>query len=117
MDGSKGYPPARYVRIIDGDAVEVEKGQAWRDLGPRRRSTTSTLEMTDRQGRPAALLSSPRLDRHPAQGRGREGQLRRQPGGAGTVQVQGAHSGSRVVAERWEKFYKPGKPYADKVGC
>ncbi|HTB40412.1 MAG TPA: ABC transporter substrate-binding protein, partial [Reyranella sp.] len=23
--------------------------------------------------------------------------------------------GSRVVAERWEKFYKPGKPYADKL--
>jgi peptide/nickel transport system substrate-binding protein len=23
--------------------------------------------------------------------------------------------GSRLVAERWEKFYKPGKPYADKV--
>ena len=23
--------------------------------------------------------------------------------------------GSRFVAERWEKFYKPGKPYADKV--
>ena len=24
-------------------------------------------------------------------------------------------SGSRIVMERWDKFYKPGKPYADKV--
>ena len=23
--------------------------------------------------------------------------------------------GSRLVAERWEKFYKPGMPYADRV--
>ena len=23
--------------------------------------------------------------------------------------------GSRVVVERWEKFYKPGKPYADRI--
>ncbi|MFX5578876.1 ABC transporter substrate-binding protein, partial [Acinetobacter baumannii] len=23
--------------------------------------------------------------------------------------------GSRIVAERWERFYKPGRPYADRV--
>ena len=44
MDGSKGYPPARYVRIIKG-AVEVEKGQA-KEIAGLKKIDDFTLEMT-----------------------------------------------------------------------
>ena len=39
MDGSKGYPGARYVRLIKG-AVDVEKGQA-KEIAASKRSTIS----------------------------------------------------------------------------
>ncbi len=79
MDGSKGYPAARYVRIIKG-AIDVEKNQA-KEISGLKKIDDFTLEMTHhRQGRSGLLLLR-RLDRDPAQGGGREGQLRRQSGG------------------------------------
>src|SRR3954465_3531383 len=44
MDGSKGYPGARYVRLIKG-AVDVEKGQAQGITGLKK-IDDFTLEMT-----------------------------------------------------------------------
>src|SRR5262245_56982661 len=44
MDGSKGYPGARYVRVIKG-AVEVEKGQA-KEISGLKKVDDFTLEMT-----------------------------------------------------------------------
>src|SRR5262245_62390904 len=44
MDGSKGYPAARYVRVIKG-AVEVEKGQA-KEISGLKKVDDFTLEMT-----------------------------------------------------------------------
>ena len=44
MDGSKGYPGARYVRIIKG-AVDVEKGQA-KEISGLKKIDDFTLEMT-----------------------------------------------------------------------
>ena len=44
MDGSKGYPGARYVRIIKG-AVDVEKGQA-KEISGLKKVDDFTLEMT-----------------------------------------------------------------------
>ena len=90
MDGSKGYPGARYVRMIKG-AVDVEKGQA-KEISGLKKIDDFTLEMTITDTRRPGLLLLRRHDRDPAQGRGREGQLRHQSGGPGPVQVQGAHS-------------------------
>ena len=91
MDGSKGYPAARYVRIIKG-AVDVEKGQA-KEISGLKKIDDFTLEMTLTDQRRSRLLLLRRLDGDPAQGRGREGQLRRQSRRPGAVQVQGAHPG------------------------
>ena len=44
MDGSKGYPGARYVRIIKG-AIDVEKGQA-KEISGLKKIDDFTLEMT-----------------------------------------------------------------------
>ena len=44
MDGSKGYPAARYVRVIKG-AVDVEKGQA-KEISGLKKIDDFTLEMT-----------------------------------------------------------------------
>ena len=91
MDGSKGYPGARYVRLIKG-AVDVEKGQA-KEISGLKKIDDFTLEMTHHRPRRSGLLLLRRHDGDPAQGRGREGQLRLQSGRARTVQVQGAHPG------------------------
>src|SRR6202008_2262277 len=37
------------------------------------------------------------------------------PVGLGPFKFKEHIPGSRVVVERWEKFYKPGKPYADRL--
>ena len=44
MDGSKGYPGARYVRLIKG-AIDVEKGQA-KEISGLKKIDDFTLEMT-----------------------------------------------------------------------
>ena len=114
MDGSKGYPGARYVRMIKG-AVDVEKGQA-KEISGLKKIDDFTLEMTITDRVDPGLLLLRRLDGDPAQGRGREGQLRRQSRSAwGPSSSRSTFPGSRVVAERFDKFYKPGKPYADKL--
>jgi len=113
MDGSKGYPAARYVRIIKG-AVDVEKGQA-KEISGLKKIDDFTLEMTltDKVD-PAyyffagstAILPKEEVEK---------GNFASNPVGLGPFKFKEHVPGSRVVAERWEKFYKPGKPYADKV--
>src|SRR5215831_13763835 len=44
MDGTKGYPGARYIRLIKG-ATEVEKGQA-KEISGLKKIDDYTLEMT-----------------------------------------------------------------------
>ena len=44
MDGSKGYPGARYVRLIKG-AIDVEKGAA-KEISGLKKIDDFTLEMT-----------------------------------------------------------------------
>ena len=114
MDGSKAYPGARYVRIIKG-AVEVEKGQAQDDLGPAEDRRCHARDDADREGRSGLLLH----DRHDLDLPGRRGRRRTRfatkPIGLGPFKFVEYVPGSRLVGERWEKFYKPGKPYADRV--
>ena len=113
MDGSKGYPSARYVRVIKG-AVEVEKGQA-KEISGLKKVDDFTLEMTltDKvdPGYYFFVGSTAILPKEEVE----KGNFANNPVGLGPFKFKEHVPGSRVVAERFDKFYKPGKPYADKV--
>lgn len=113
MDGSKGYPGARYVRLIKG-AIDVEKGAA-KEISGLKKIDDFTLEMTitDRvepgyyffSGTTAILpkeeAEKPDFASHPV--------------GLGPFKFKEHIPGSRVVMERFDKFYKPGQPYANTL--
>ena len=91
MDGSKGYPGARYVRIIKG-AVDVEKGQA-KEISGLKKIDDFTLEMTltDKVdpgfyffAGSTAILPKEEVEK---------GNFATNPVGPGPVQVQGARAG------------------------
>ena len=113
MDGSKGYPGARYVRLIKG-AVDVEKGQA-KEISGLKKIDDFTLEMTitDRVdpgyyffSGTTAILPKEEVEK---------ANFASAPVGLGPFKFKEHVPGSRVVTERFDKFYKPGKPYLDKL--
>jgi peptide/nickel transport system substrate-binding protein len=113
MDGSKGYPGARYVRVIKG-AVDVEKNQA-KEISGLKKIDDFTLEMTltDKVdpgyyffAGTTAILPKEEVEK---------GNFAANPVGLGPFKFKEHVPGSRVVLERFDKFYKPGKPYADKM--
>jgi peptide/nickel transport system substrate-binding protein len=113
MDGSKGFPGARYVRLIKG-AVEVEKGQA-KEISGLKKIDDFTLEMTVTEkvdpgfqfiAGTTAILPREEIEK---------GTFTSNPVGLGPFKFVEHVPGSRLVAERWDKFYKPGQPYLDKV--
>ena len=113
MDGAKAYPGARFVRIIKG-AIEVEKGQA-KEISGLKKIDDFTLEMTltDRVDPGyyffdgiTAILPKEEFEKP---------NFASNPVGLGPFKFKEHIPGSRVVVERWEKFYKPGKPYADRL--
>jgi len=113
MDGAKGYPGARYIRVIKG-ATEVEKGAA-KEISGLKKIDDSTLEitLTDRVEPGYYLFAGTTaiLPREEVE----KGNFAANPVGLGPFKFKEHIPGSRVVAERFDKFYKPGKPYADKV--
>jgi peptide/nickel transport system substrate-binding protein len=113
MDGTKGYPGARYIRVIKG-ATEVEKGTA-KEISGLKKIDDFTLEisMTDRVepgyylfAGTTAILPKEEVEK---------GTFAANPVGLGPFKFKEHIPGSRVVTERFDKFYKPGKPYADKL--
>lgn len=113
MDGTKGFPGARYVRIIKG-AVDVEKGQA-KEISGLKKIDDFTLQMTLTErvepgyyffAGTTAILPKEEVEK---------GNYAANPVGLGPFKFKEHIPGSRVVAERWDKFYKPGMPYADKL--
>jgi peptide/nickel transport system substrate-binding protein len=113
MDGSKSYPGARYVRLIKG-AVEVEKGQA-KEIAGLRRIDDATIAMTlTEKVDPGYYFMTATTSIYPADEAAKESFLTK-PIGLGPFKFVEYVPGSRFVAERWEKFYKSGKPYADRV--
>jgi peptide/nickel transport system substrate-binding protein len=113
MDGKKAYPGARYIRIIKG-AVDVEKGTAQSISGLKKIDDT-TLEMTlTEKVNPGYYFYTGTTSIYPADEGGKDTFLQK-PIGLGPYKFVEHVPGSRIVAERWEKFYKPGQPYADKV--
>jgi peptide/nickel transport system substrate-binding protein len=113
MDGTKAYPGARYVRLIKG-AVDVEKGQA-KEISGLRKIDDHSLEMTlTEKVDPGFSFHAAMTSIYPADEATKES-FNSKPIGLGPYKFVEYVPGSRLVAERWEKFYKPGKPYADKV--
>ena len=113
MDGSKGYPGARFARIIKG-AVDVEKGQA-KEISGLKKIDDFTLEITVTDlvdpgfyffDGSTAILPKEEVEK---------GNFAANPVGLGPFKFKEHIPGSRVVTERFDKFYKPGKPYLDKV--
>jgi peptide/nickel transport system substrate-binding protein len=113
MDGKRAFAAARWVRIIKG-AVDVEKGQATAISGLKK-IDDFTLEMTltDRVD-PGMYFYNGNTAIYPA-GEAEKPEFLQKPIGLGPFKFVEHVPGSRLVADRWEKFYKPGMPYADKV--
>jgi peptide/nickel transport system substrate-binding protein len=113
MDGKRAFAAARWVRIIKG-AVEVEKGQATSIEGLKK-IDDFTLEMTlTERVNPGVYFYNGNTAIYPAGEADKESFLQH-PIGLGPFRFVEHVPGSRLVAERWEKFYKPGMPYADRV--
>lgn len=113
MDGSKGYPGARYIRLIKG-AIDVEKGQA-KEISGLKKIDDFTLEMTiTERVEPGYYLFADTTAILPKE-EAEKPDFASHPVGLGPFKFKEHIPGSRVVAERFDKFYKPGKPYADTL--
>jgi peptide/nickel transport system substrate-binding protein len=113
MDGSKSYPGARHVRRIVG-AIDVEKGQA-KEISGLKKIDDSSFSMTlVEKADPGFFFYSSTTSIYPAKEAQQDGFFNK-PIGLGPFKFVEHVPGSRMVLERWEKFYKAGKPYADKV--
>src|SRR5262249_19052529 len=113
MDGGKGYPGARYVRLIKG-AVEVEKGEA-KEISGLKKIDDFTLEMTiTDKAEPGYYFFAGSTAILPKEEFAKS-DFANHPVGLGPFKFKEHIPGSRVVVERSDKFYKPGKPYADKI--
>lgn len=113
MDGSKGFPGARYIRLIKG-AVDVEKGQA-KEIAGLKKIDDFTLEITITDKVQPGFYFIDDTTSILARENVESGAILTAPVGLGPFKFAEHIPGSRLVAERWEKFYKPGLPYLDKV--
>ncbi|MHC2279628.1 ABC-type transport system substrate-binding protein [Bradyrhizobium diazoefficiens] len=113
MDGAKAYPGARFVRVIEG-AAAVEKGQA-KEISGLKKIDDFTLEMklTEKVD-PGFYFFTALTSIYPADEAAKDSFIQK-PIGLGPFKFVEHVPGSRIVLERWDRFYKSGKPYADKV--
>src|SRR5579871_3925014 len=113
MDGKRAFAGARWARIIKG-AIDVEKGNATTISGLKK-IDDFTLEMTltDRVD-PGFYFYNGNTAIYPV-GEADKPEFLQHPIGLGPFKFVEHVPGSRLVAERFDKFYKPGLPYADKV--
>ncbi len=113
MDGSKAFPGARYIRIIKG-AVEVEKGQAKEISGLKKiDDQTFSVTLAERVD-PAFNLYQHTTSIYPAK-EAQAPDFLNKPIGLGPFKFVEHVPGSRLVAERFDKYFQQGKPYADKL--
>lgn len=112
MDGKKAYPGARWVRAIKG-AVEVEKGQA-QAISGLKKIDAMTIEMTlTERTDPGYAFMNITTAIYPADEADKES-FASKPIGLGPFKFVEYMPGSRLVAEKFDKFYMSGKPYADR---
>lgn len=113
MDPTKNYPGAAYVRRVKG-AQEFQKGEA-KEISGLKKIDDFTLEITlIEKADPGFLFRTALTSIFPAK-EAQEPDFFNKPIGLGPYKFVEHVPGSRMVLERWEKFYQPGKPYADKV--
>jgi peptide/nickel transport system substrate-binding protein len=113
VEPGKSYPGARFVRAIKG-AVEVEKGEA-KTISGLRKIDDFTIEMTLTQRiDPAYSFNLAVTAIYPADEAVKES-FARKPIGLGPYKFVEYVPGSRIVLERFDKFYAKGKPHADKL--
>lgn len=113
MNSKKAYAGARWARIIEG-AIDVEKGTAQTISGLKKIDDfTLEIKLTERVN-PGFYFYNDSASIYPADEAEKETFIQK-PIGLGPFKFVEHVPGSRLVAERWEKFYKPGLPYADKV--
>lgn len=113
MDGMRAFPGARYIRMIKG-AVDVEKGLESAISGLRK-IDDFTLEITlAEKVDPGYALLNHTTAIYPAE-EGEKESFVMKPIGLGPFKFVEHTAGSRLVAERWEKYYRPGKPHADRL--
>ena len=113
MDGAKNYPGARYIARIVG-AADVQKGTA-KEISGLKKIDDFTLEMTlTDKADPGYLFYSATTAILPAKEAQQPGFFDK-PIGLGPFKFVEHVPGSRMVFEKWEKYYKAGKPYADKL--
>ena len=111
MDGKKAYAGARWARLIEG-AVAVEKGEATTISGLRKIDDyTLEMKITDKVD-PGFYLYNGSAAIYP-DGEADKPEFLQKPIGLGPFKFVEHIPGSRLVAERWDKFYKP--VYLDKV--
>ena len=114
MDGTQGLS-RRALRPPDQGRGRRREGPGQGDLRPEEDRRLHARDDAHRQRRSGLLLLR-RHDRDPARRkRPRRATSPTNPIGLGPFKFKEHVPGSRVVAERLEKFYKPGKPYADQV--
>lgn len=113
MDGSKSFPGARHIRRIKG-AVDVEKGQA-KEISGLKKVDDQTIEMTlVEKADPGFFLYFGQTSIYPAK-EAQAPDFFNTPIGLGPFKFVEHVPGSRMVLERWEKYFKAGKPYADRL--
>ncbi|MBK9081166.1 MAG: ABC transporter substrate-binding protein [Rhizobiales bacterium] len=113
MSPKVAYPGSRYARGIKG-ALAYQKGEA-KEIAGLKKIDDFTLEMTfDEKTDPGFGFMNSYLSIYPAD-EAEKDSFQSKPIGLGPYKFVEYVPGSRMVGERWEKFYKPGKPYADRI--
>ncbi|MGO4737374.1 ABC transporter substrate-binding protein [Bosea sp. 2KB_26] len=113
MDPTKNYPGAAFVRRVKG-AQEFQKGEA-KEISGLKKIDDFTLEITlIEKADPGFLFRTALTSIFPAK-EAQEPDFFNKPIGLGPFKFVEHVPGSRMVLERWEKFYQAGKPYADKL--
>lgn len=113
MDGAKAFPGARYVRIVKG-AVEVEKGQAKEISGLKKIDDNSFSMTLAEKVDPAFNFYQAMTSIYPAK-EAQEADFVNKPIGLGPYKFVEHVPGSRLVGERFDKYFLKGRPYADKL--
>ncbi|MBL8587914.1 MAG: ABC transporter substrate-binding protein [Methylobacteriaceae bacterium] len=112
MSPKVAYPGSRYVRDIKG-AEAYQKGEA-KTIEGLKKIDDFTVEITFKEKiEPGFGFMNSYLSIYPADEAEKES-FQAKPIGLGPFKFTEYVPGSRMAGERWEKFYKPGKPYADR---
>jgi len=113
MSPNQGFVGARWVRLIKG-AVDVEKGDA-KEISGIKQIDDHTVEITFTQKvEPGFLFYNMTTSILPKEEVAKP-TWATNPVGLGPFKFKEHIPGSRLVAERFDKFYKPGLPYLDRV--